>query len=267
MILEEIVRHRREDVARDRVQTPESVLRHSAIYGEPRRGFLAALRKPGRHVIAEVKKASPSKGLIRADFDPVAIAREYAAGGASAISVLTEERYFQGRGEYLTRIRAEVAVPLLRKDFVFDPYQITEARALGADAVLLILAMLDEPLFRDLQAVAKETGLDSLVEVHDEGELERALAAGAPLVGVNNRNLRTFETTLATSEALAPLIPKDRLMVGESGIFAPADLARLARVGMSTFLVGESLMRQADVAAATRALLSRGDSPRATGTR
>lgn len=243
MILDEIVRHRREDVARDRVRTPASALRQSAVYGEPRRGFLAALSAPGRHVIAEVKKASPSKGLIRADFDPVAIAREYAAAGASAISVLTEERYFQGRGEYLTRVRAEVRVPLLRKDFVFDPYQITEARALGADAVLLILAMLDDALLRDLRAAADETGLDSLIEVHDEEELERALAAGAPLVGINNRDLRTFETSLAVSERLAACAGGRAVLVGESGIESRADVERLERCGVRRFLVGETLMR------------------------
>lgn len=243
MILDEIVRHRRADVASARATVPESVLRDSAVYREPRRGFLAALRRPGRHVIAEVKKASPSKGVIRADFDPLAIAREYAASGASAISVLTEERHFQGKGEYLTAIRAAVPVPLLRKDFLFDPYQVTEARALGADAVLLILAMLDEALFLELQSAAGETGLDVLVEVHDEDELERALAAKAPLIGVNNRDLRTFATSLAVSERLAARVGSAAVLVAESGIDSPADIARLERCGVSRFLIGETLMR------------------------
>jgi indole-3-glycerol phosphate synthase len=243
MILDEIVRHRRADVAAARATAPESVLRESPVFREPRRGFLAALRRPGRHVIAEVKKASPSKGVIRADFDALTIARDYAANGASAISVLTEERYFQGRGEYLTAIRAAVPVPLLRKDFIFDSYQITEARALGADAVLLILAMLDDGLFLELQSAAGESGLDVLVEVHDEAELERALAAKAPLIGVNNRNLRTFETSLSVSERLAARVGSAAVLVGESGIDSAADIARLERCGVSRFLIGETLMR------------------------
>lgn len=243
MILEEIVEHRRGDVARDRAAKPESALRESSLYRAPRRGFLDALRPDRRHVIAEVKKASPSKGLIRADFDPVAIARDYAANGASCISVLTEERYFQGKGEYLTAIRAAVDRPLLRKDFVFDPYQIVEARALGADAVLLILAMLDDVKFRELYRVAAEESLDVLVEVHDENELARARAAGATLIGINNRNLRTFETSLAVTETLARLAGREAVLVGESGIDTPADVARLEHSGVSRFLIGETLMR------------------------
>jgi len=243
MILDDIVRHRREDVARDRAMTPVESLRATTAYAAPRRGFTAALARPGRHVIAEVKKASPSKGLIRADFEPVEIACDYAAAGATCISVLTEPRFFQGAGAYLTAIRAAVDVPLLRKDFLFDPYQIIEARALGADAVLLILAMLDDALFRELHAVALEEGLDALVEVHDEGEMERALAAGASLVGINNRNLKTFETSLAVTERLAPLAGPGVVLVGESGLDAPADLARLEACGVRRFLIGESLMR------------------------
>lgn len=243
MILDEIVRHRRQDVERDRAANPETLLRHGQVYREPRRGFTRALQRPGRHVIAEVKKASPSKGLIRADFQPVAIAREYAAAGASCISVLTEPRYFQGAGAYLTAIRAAVDVPLLRKDFVFDPYQVVEARALGADAVLLILAMLDDVLFRELQAAAATEELDALVEVHDEREMERALAGDATLIGINNRNLKTFETSLAVTERLAPLAGPGIVLVGESGIESASDVDRLERCGVRRLLVGESLMR------------------------
>lgn len=243
MILDDIVRHRREDVARARAVAPAEELRARPLYREARRGFLAALGADRRHVIAEVKRASPSKGLIRADFEPVEIAREYAAAGASCISVLTEERHFQGRGEYLAAIRAAIGVPLLRKDFLFDPYQVVEARALGADAVLLILAMLDDASFGELRAVAETEGLDVLVEVHDDAELERALAAGAPLIGINNRDLRTFETSLAVTERLAARAGTAAILVSESGIDGPADVARLERCGVRRFLVGETLMR------------------------
>jgi len=243
MILDEILRLRREDIARARTAVGEDALRRSPLFGEPRRGFVAVLRSRGRHVIAEVKKASPSKGLIRADFDPVAIARDYARSGASAISVLTEERHFQGRGEYLAAIRRQVTVPLLRKDFVFDRYQITEAKALGADAVLLILAMLDDALFRDLHLYAADLGLDALVEVHDEHEMERALAARATLIGVNNRNLHTFDTSLTVTERLASQAGSEVVLVAESGIETLADIARLERCGVSRFLIGETLMR------------------------
>jgi indole-3-glycerol phosphate synthase len=222
---------------------PLERLRESAGFQQPRRGFLAALTRPGRHIIAEVKKASPSKGVIRADFDPVAIARDYAASGATAISVLTEERFFQGSGDFLTSIRAAVPQPLLRKDFIFDPYQVVEARALGADAVLLIVAMLDDAQLRDLRAVAREHGLDTLVEVHDEPELDRAQAASCDLIGINNRNLHTFETTLAVTEKLAPRARPGALLVGESGIDSPRDVARLERCGVRVLLVGETLMR------------------------
>ena len=259
-ILADIKAYKLEEISARKQSRPLGQLEQAAKSATPTRGFYEALcrarssARPG--LICEIKRASPSKGLIRIDFDPPSLAAAYETGGATCLSVLTDTPSFQGSDDDLAAARNAVALPVLRKDFLYDPYQVVESRAIGADCILIIMASVTDAQAGELEASAREWTMDALLEVHDEAELERALHLKSPLIGINNRNLKTFQTDLATTERLAPLVPADRLIVAESGISTASDLEQLANADVTCFLIGESLMRQSDVSAATAALLS-----------